>query len=79
MCVSEVRVLEGVGGVPLPLPNTCGQVFRRRFEKLPTLQAVPCAGKAGRKQSTYTEIEYSHKQRIPNDGKGRELMFNIGF
>ena len=29
MCVSEVRVLEGVGGVPLLLPNTCGQVFRR--------------------------------------------------
>lgn len=29
VCVSEVRVLEGAGGVPLPLPNICGQVFRR--------------------------------------------------
>lgn len=53
MCVSEVRVLEGVGGVPLPLPNTCEQVFRRGFEKLPTLQAVPCAGKAGRKHTDF--------------------------
>lgn len=27
--VSEVRVLKGARGDPLPLPNICGQVFRR--------------------------------------------------
>lgn len=27
---SGVRVVEGVGGVPFPLPNICGRVFRRQ-------------------------------------------------